>query len=80
MDRTVNPCQDFYQYSCGNWAKYNPIPKYKVGYDTFEMLRESLDLILKELLEEPIVRGARISSNQAVIKAKHLYQSCMNHG
>ena len=26
LDRTIDPCVDFYQFSCGNWLKNNPIP------------------------------------------------------
>lgn len=79
MDKTVDPCHDFYQYACGNWGKRNPIPKDKAGYDTFEMLRESLDSVLKELLEEPISTGTKTNPIDATVKAKHLFQSCMNY-
>ena len=34
----------------GNWEVYYPIPMDRGGYDTFEILREGLDLKLKELL------------------------------
>ncbi|XP_072746309.1 neprilysin-4 isoform X3 [Anoplolepis gracilipes] len=80
MDKSVDPCEDFYQYACGNWAKFNPIPKDKAGYDTFEMLRESLDFVLKELLEDPILYNVgELDADDATIKAKHLFQSCMNY-
>lgn len=79
MDINADPCKDFYQYSCGNWEKHNPIPLDKAGYDTFEILREDLDFILKGLLEDQISSSIH-NAEDAVMKAKIMYKSCMNIG
>ena len=34
MDRTADPCVDFFAYSCGGWIKRNPIPPDQTSWDT----------------------------------------------
>ncbi|XP_053671017.1 neprilysin-4 [Anopheles nili] len=57
MDLQADPCDDFYQYACGNWDRVNPIPKDKAALDTFELLRENLDQKLMDLLQERDLTG-----------------------
>ncbi|PNF39036.1 hypothetical protein B7P43_G04849 [Cryptotermes secundus] len=84
MDLNADPCHDFYQYACGNWGIENPIPNDETAYDTFEILRENLDAVLKKLLEEQPTNkyhalSSKIWRNDAITKAKYLFQSCMNY-
>ncbi|NXW00681.1 NEP protein, partial [Fregetta grallaria] len=73
MDTTAEPCNDFYQYACGGWLKRNVIPETSSRYSNFDILRDELEVVLKDVLNTP-------SSNDitAVQKAKTLYRSCIN--
>jgi hypothetical protein len=40
MDKSVDPCVDFYSYSCNGWKKKNPIPADQTGWSVYGKLYE----------------------------------------
>ena len=50
MDESVHPCDDFFQFACGNWNKKNIIPEDKTSLNTFEKLHDDLQIKLKGTL------------------------------
>lgn len=74
MDRTAAPCVDFFQYACGTWNRLHVIPEDRSSISTFEVLADQLQVILKRLLEEP----PNADDNNATLKAKMFYRSCMD--
>uniref|UniRef100_A0A1B0AC31 Neprilysin, neutral endopeptidase 1 n=1 Tax=Glossina pallidipes TaxID=7398 RepID=A0A1B0AC31_GLOPL len=74
MNTSVNPCEDFYQYACGNWKREHRIPEADTSISTFKLLGSKILDTLKAALEEPIAS----QDNYAIIKAKEFYRSCVN--
>jgi putative endopeptidase len=76
MDRSVDPCVDFFQYSCGGWIKSNPIPADKSSWDTYSKMQDENTARLRGILEEAAAGGA--GRNAVTQKIGDYYASCMD--
>ena len=52
MDRAVDPCVNFYEYSCGGWKKNNPIPADQTSWSVYAKLYQDNLNFLRAILEQ----------------------------
>ncbi len=74
MDRTANPCEDFYQFSCGNFAATHPIPSSDEGVDQYRNLSNVIQGRLAGILAAARNDQKPRSRNQQLIG--DYYQAC----
>jgi putative endopeptidase len=76
MDRSVDPCVDFFKYSCGGWIKNNPIPPDQSSWDTYSKMQDENRGRLRGILEAAAVPDP--ARNAATQKIGDYYSSCMD--
>jgi putative endopeptidase len=75
MDKSIDPCVDFYRYSCGGWQKNNPIPPDQTSWEVYGKLYEDNLKYLRSILEQ----ASRESQRDAVTqKIGDFYGACMD--
>ena len=73
LDKTADPCTDFYEYACGGWMKNNPIPNDRSRWGRFDELQDRNNEVLHKILDEAAAKPT--GENQ---KIGDYYASCMD--
>jgi putative endopeptidase len=76
VDKTVDPCENFYRYSCNGWFKRNPLPPEQTSYGRFTELYELNRLHLRQILEDTSKADPNRTPNEQKIGDE--YASCMD--
>ena len=75
IDKTIEPCVDFYQYACGNWMKNNPVPPDKSRWGRSNELAEHNLYILRDILDQAQTPGQHSATEKMV---GDFYAACMD--
>jgi putative endopeptidase len=80
IDKSVDPCENFYRFSCNGWFKRNPLPADQTSYGRFTELYELNRLHLKEILEQASAASANPQQPRSANEQKigDEYASCMD--
>ena len=78
MDKTADPCVDFYQYTCGGWMKNNPIPADQPRWSVYGKLGQDNQRYLWGILDELATRQQGRNVRQQ--KIGDYFAACMDEG
>jgi len=76
MDKSADPCVDFYQYSCGGWIKNNPIPADQPRWSVYGKVADENQQFLWGMLEDLSKSDPKRTDSEQ--KIGDYFQACMD--
>jgi len=76
LDRSADPCVNFYKFACGNWLKLNPIPADQARWDVYAKLQTDNLRFLWGILQEAAKPSPNRTANQQ--KIGDYFSACMD--
>jgi putative endopeptidase len=76
MDKSVDPCVNFYQYSCGRWQQKNPIPPDQASWSVYAKLYQDNLNFLRAILEQAAASSQK--GDAITQKIGDFYAACMD--
>ena len=76
LDRSADPCVDFYRFACGNWNKLNPIPADQARWNVYAKLETENLQYLWGILDDASKPSAARTANQQ--KIGDYFGACMD--